>query len=389
MVPMTDTSSRPTAPFTAFRRRVIGWFIALVAVTLIALILTTRTVLQSGVAESANEDVVQEIEEFVTFTEEGRDPETAEPFASPDRLLQVYLSRQIPSPDEALVGVIGGQLVQMDAGPRPLLAGEPLVEAALSSPQAAGVVDDELRGAVHWGTVTIADSDATLLVARFMDTDTAAVNATLRAMLFTGLGALVLASGLAWVVARRIHDEAVVTLQERIDAADAAYRGILTRAARQPNPAALAALADLPPGVRGDHRATVPVAAEVVVGDVVTHIPAACLVGPLPKASLAVDREVVARALAECAQFFDSPLEVSASMHGAHVRISLTGPARLEPSELAGLFDWQPAADGGGELGGVLLRAVADHYGGHAWVASEAEAGLSLGVDLPVVEVAK
>ncbi|WP_290217124.1 hypothetical protein [Corynebacterium atrinae] len=384
---MTNT---PSAPFTAFRRRVIGWFIALVAITLIALILTTRTVLQSGVAESANEDVAQEIEEFFTFTNEGLDPETAAPFDSPDRLLQVFLSRQIPHPDEALVGVVDGQLMQTDLGPRPLLAGEPLVEAATSSPQTSGVFQDEQRGAVHWGRVAIAGTESSLVVARFTDTDTAAVNATLRAMLFTGLGALVLASALAWVVARRIHDEAVFALHQRIDAADAAHRGILTRASRQsePSSAVLAALAGIPPGVRGDHGATAPVAAEVVVGDVVTRIPEACLVGPLPKATLAVDRELVALALSECARFFDAPPEVSASIHDAQLRISLSGPARLEPGALEGLFEWQPADHDGGELAGVLLRAVTDHHGGRAWAESPSGAGISLGVDLPLVKVA-
>lgn len=258
-----DPSARHTA-FASFRRRIVVWFVALVTLTLVVLILTTRTVLLSSVTESANQDVSQETEEFTTFAAEGRDPETSEPFETPERLLQVYLARQIPGPDEALVGVVDGQLMQMANSPRPLQAGEPLVTAALENRAPSGVFDHPDLGPVHWATVSVEGTDTALLVARFTDSGRTGVSANLRAISVIGLGALLLAAGLAWVVAGRLldpvrqvraaaagldsrrpgqrvpvpeHGDADTidlartfnTLLERIDTADDAYQGILAR----------------------------------------------------------------------------------------------------------------------------------------------------------------
>lgn len=258
-----DPPARHTA-FGSFRKRIVVWFLALVTLTLVVLILTTRTVLLSGVTDGANEDVTQETEEFTTFAAEGRDPETSEPFETPERLLQVYLARQIPGPDEALVGVVDGQLMQMANSPRPLQAGEPLVAAALENRAPSGVFDHPDLGPVHWATVSVEGTDTALLVARFTDSGRAGVSANLRAISIISLGALLLAAGLAWVVAGRLldpvrqvrtaaagldsrrhgqrvpvpeHGDADTidlartfnTLLERIDTADDAYQGILAR----------------------------------------------------------------------------------------------------------------------------------------------------------------
>src|SRR5699024_1489597 len=84
------------------RARLLFWLLGLVAVSLSAIVLTTRTVLLNAVPEKANEDVVQGLEEFRSLAQNGVDPETSQPFASNTRLLKVFLSRQIPTRDEAL-----------------------------------------------------------------------------------------------------------------------------------------------------------------------------------------------------------------------------------------------------------------------------------------------
>ncbi|WP_342319231.1 hypothetical protein [Corynebacterium mayonis] len=260
---IVSSPGRHTA-FGSFRKRIVTWFLALVALTLVVLILTTRTVLLTGVIEHANEDVVQETEEFATFAAEGRDPETSAPFESPQRLLEVYLARQIPGPDEALVGVVGGQLIQMANSPRPLQAGEPLVTTALESRSPSGVFEHPDLGPVHWATVTVEGTDTALLAARFTDTGRDGVAANLRVISIISVGALLLAAGLAWFVAGSLldpvrqvrtaaaglnsrhrgqrvpvpeHGDADTadlartfnTLLERIDVADDAYQGILAR----------------------------------------------------------------------------------------------------------------------------------------------------------------
>ena len=86
--------------FQSFRRRIVVWFLVLLGVTLAALGLTTRTILDAGISEHANADVRQEIDEFQRFAADGTDPATAAAFDSGRRLLEVYLSRQIPGRDE-------------------------------------------------------------------------------------------------------------------------------------------------------------------------------------------------------------------------------------------------------------------------------------------------
>ena len=70
------------------RSRILSWLLGLVAVSLLAIVLTTRTALLGTVPEKANEDVVQELEEFRSFAQDGIDPQTSEPFASHTRLLR-------------------------------------------------------------------------------------------------------------------------------------------------------------------------------------------------------------------------------------------------------------------------------------------------------------
>src|SRR5699024_5521131 len=91
-------------------------------------------------ARKANEDVVQELEEFRSLAQNGVDPETSQPFASNTRLLKVFLSRQIPTRDEALVGLVDGRLVGLP-GPtgRSLAEGDPLIQHAIESPMPAGL----------------------------------------------------------------------------------------------------------------------------------------------------------------------------------------------------------------------------------------------------------
>jgi len=72
------------------RSRLLFWLLGLVAISLLAIVVTTRTVLLGAVPEKANEDVVQELEEFRSLAQDGVDPETSQPFASNTRLLQVY-----------------------------------------------------------------------------------------------------------------------------------------------------------------------------------------------------------------------------------------------------------------------------------------------------------
>ena len=137
------------------------WITAVVVVALTSVIVITRAVMLGQVADAANQAVEQEIEEFRHFAAEGTDPETADPFASPARLVEVYLSRQIPDTRESHLGLINGRLLQMDTSalsgdfPAPLSPQEPLLTEILDSAESAGITRDAERGPTHWGRVAV------------------------------------------------------------------------------------------------------------------------------------------------------------------------------------------------------------------------------------------
>lgn len=199
---------------TSLRWRIVIWITAVVLVALTSVVVLTRSVLLSEVAGGANAAVEQEIEEFRRFAAEGTDPETAAPFASPQRLIQVYLARQIPDDNELIIGLTEGKLIQMDltglgrSHPDPLVSTEPLVDEVLSPNIVSGVFDDPERGRTHWGRVDLESGagqpNAHLAVAYFTQASQQAVNAQVRLLALIGLGGLAASVLIAWLIAHQI-----------------------------------------------------------------------------------------------------------------------------------------------------------------------------------------
>ncbi|WP_241228363.1 sensor histidine kinase [Corynebacterium hylobatis] len=215
---MTGTTTRPRQLLQgltgSLRWRIVVWITAVVLVALTSVVVLTRSVLLSEVANSANAAVEQEIEEFRRFAAEGTDPETAAPFASPQRLIQVYLARQIPDDNELIIGMTEGTLIQMDLTgtgrrhPDPLVSTEPLVDEILSPTTVSGVFDDPDRGRTHWGRVDLESGtgqpSAHLAVAYFTQESRQAVNAQVRLLSVIGLGGLAASVFIAWLIAAQI-----------------------------------------------------------------------------------------------------------------------------------------------------------------------------------------
>lgn len=210
---MTTTGTM-TDRRTSLRWRIVLWITAVVLVALTSVVVITRSVLLSQVTDGANAAVEQEIEEFRRFAADGTDPETAEPFTSANRLMEVYLARQIPDPTESIIGFSDGQLIQMDLSalsgshPDPMSPDDPLVREILTSPGVSGVFDDPERGPVHWGRIDFAAAPdqppAHLAVAFFTADGRAAVNAEMRMISLLALGGLGTSVFIAWLIAGQI-----------------------------------------------------------------------------------------------------------------------------------------------------------------------------------------
>jgi signal transduction histidine kinase len=114
-----EEDARSTAPeatgpvrirrFSSLRARVLLWFIGLLAVATVASVLVARAVLLGQLDERIDAELVQEAEELRSLAT-GNDPETGEPFrGSVRRIFEVFIERNIPLENEALLTFVGGR----------------------------------------------------------------------------------------------------------------------------------------------------------------------------------------------------------------------------------------------------------------------------------------
>lgn len=213
------------------RWRIVGWIVLTTALVLLGLGLTLRALLMTEVDRTANDDVLQELDEFRTFAREGVDPTTAEPFESPERLLRLYLGRQIPAGNEVHIGMDEARVFAVDRsaddvnasnpGPYNLAADGTLIEEIRTSAAPSGIAESPV-GPVRWGKVTIADGESTFVIAVFTGPDRAEVDATMRVFAWGSLAGLALTALFGYVVAGQILAPVreVRTVAERIQESD-------------------------------------------------------------------------------------------------------------------------------------------------------------------------
>lgn len=93
-----------TAPPSRFsvRQRITGAVALLTALALVAVGVTVYIVEAGRIDRSIDTALAQEISEFRALERTGVDPDTGEPFASVDRLLEVFLQRNLPDDYEML-----------------------------------------------------------------------------------------------------------------------------------------------------------------------------------------------------------------------------------------------------------------------------------------------
>lgn len=188
------------------RWRIVGWIVLTTAIALLAVVVTMRSLLQGQVDQAADAGIVQEVEEFRTFVDEGVDPRTAQPFASEAELMERYLSRQTPATHEAFIAVADGDVSYLDnaaddAGE--LLAADAAeLDSLLADPSASGVRDTE-HGSVRWGRVDTEDGSA-FLVLQFTDPAHDDVDQQVLLLVGVAAGGLALTALIAWFAAGQI-----------------------------------------------------------------------------------------------------------------------------------------------------------------------------------------
>ena len=190
--------------------RIVGWYILLLSLTLLALLLVSRHLLLLALEERISSDLAQEVEELRTLAG-GLDPSDGQPFGDRiDRLFEVFLQRNLPAAHETMVAFVGGQPFLRSVGePALRLERQPELVArwnSLSEPERGSVQTAEV-GAVDYLAVPVrldGEVRGVFVVAAFTDLARQEVDDVVRVTAFVGAGALVLGMALAWSVSSRV-----------------------------------------------------------------------------------------------------------------------------------------------------------------------------------------
>lgn len=192
---------------SSVRVRLLGWYVALLGLSLVAALFLQRTFLLAQVEANVGEELRQEVSELNQLVS-GIDPATGEPFGGDiSAIFDTFLARSVPLEGEGVITFINGQIYKTDtAGSVIARVPEASEWADLVESRQGSIVDPEL-GEIEYLAVPIGvgrEESGVFVVTVQMETRRQTIDDVVR------LGALVygsiflLASVLAWVAAGRI-----------------------------------------------------------------------------------------------------------------------------------------------------------------------------------------
>jgi signal transduction histidine kinase len=196
---------------SSLRTRILAYVLGLLAVATVLFVGVTYTVLQVRLDSRIDGELNQEVAELRRLAD-GRDPRTGEPFGTDvRRIFDVYLARNVPSRNEALITLVGGApyLRSRAVVPYQLHRDAELVArwAVLRAPERASAETPAGRVEYLAYPVLVDGRPAgTFVAAIFRDRLASDYDATVLAAGAAGLGVLLLGSLLAWRLAGRVVD---------------------------------------------------------------------------------------------------------------------------------------------------------------------------------------
>ncbi|WP_260334088.1 sensor histidine kinase [Streptomyces beigongshangae] len=177
---------------------------------------TTRSILLRDVDSRIDGLLAQETGEFAHFEERGVDPATGQPFGDAGRLLRVFLERQYADPDEELLGLLAGpagsapaKIVQDREIPVELpLHRDPAGRRQIFGSTASTGTLHRPAGDVRWAKVSVVgpggEPEAAFVVAFHPEREQDRADEVFRILLAICGVALLMTTGIGWVVAGRI-----------------------------------------------------------------------------------------------------------------------------------------------------------------------------------------
>jgi two-component system OmpR family sensor kinase len=201
--------ARPRRPRTVVsaRMRILGWLALLLVFAGASALLAQRQVLLSRLDDRVEANLRQEVDE-VRRLATGRNPETGEPFAGDAAaILDTFLHRNIPVANETLIALVEGRPPTATPAPHPLWEEPGLVEhwSALTAAEWGEVSTPE--GPVDYLAVPLSgdgEPRGVFVVAYFLAGPRAEVDDSIRVSALVYGSVLMVAIGLAWLVAGRV-----------------------------------------------------------------------------------------------------------------------------------------------------------------------------------------
>jgi len=192
------------------RARVLGWFLVVVGVAVLASVLVSRQLLLTEVDESINTELTHEARKFRAFAASDIDPLTGRPYTSVDQLLARYLERNLPDRGETFFSLVGGRPSRRSAGePFARLDNNPRFVAHIrSAAQPTSGVWPTTAGLADYATLPVrlptGGPMGTLVIVEFHRERQARADHLVQLMFIAALAALALAGAVGWVVAGRV-----------------------------------------------------------------------------------------------------------------------------------------------------------------------------------------
>jgi signal transduction histidine kinase len=200
---MHSQPDRPKRRTPSARTRILGWYMALLAVSLVAALFVQRAFLLAQVSSEIDESLDQEVAELSQLAQ-GINPDTGEPFGdNVAAVFDLFLTRNVPQLGEAIVTLVDGEPYKSDVSGADLARSEIVDEwAAITEPVRRQVdlpsgqlrylaapltFEDQIKG------VFVVSIDVTREFDRVED------GVRLAAIVYGSI--LLLASALAWVAA--------------------------------------------------------------------------------------------------------------------------------------------------------------------------------------------
>jgi two-component system OmpR family sensor kinase len=217
------------------RSRILILYVILLSVAAVLALLAFRHVLNERLASQVDESLQQEILELDRLVTEGRDPATARPFESLRALFDVYLRRNVPGNEEAMLVFIDGENYKTSQARFPVdrLPAIQLAEwedisrrEAARGQSVTGTYNTELGEARYRVSQVRLEEEVGAFVVTILPATEIKENRELFLYgIVATLAVLLVASGLAWLIAGRV----LAPVQQLTETARSISQADLTR----------------------------------------------------------------------------------------------------------------------------------------------------------------